>query len=177
MERLLEGLKINDKIDETMLKKLVISDDKKEKEEEYEYLFRLDQWAVFTKPKFTEGLRMKFIKLWSILKIPIIDYKRGMCEWRIRGNEDDIYIIKSSNEDTGKSLLERENWIITANTNDKNKITKFLKHFGDAVECYEKYYSKIEIGDFTSDQEIVQDALNEMKNELFINASVFNQKL
>lgn len=172
MERLIENLKINDKIDETMLKKLMITN---EENEDDDYIFRLDEWAVFTKSKFNEKLRMKFLKIWSILRIPIIDYKRGYCEWRIRGNDNDIYLIRSSHEDHGKSLLQRENWIITANTNDKDKISKFLKHFSNAIDCYETYYSGIEIGNFTSNIPIVQDALDEMKTELFTKSSIFNK--
>lgn len=173
MEQLLRRLKINDKIDEIMLKKLYI-EEKNIEDEEYKY--QLDEWAVFTKPKFTEKLHMKFIKLWSILKMPIINFKGGICEWRIRGKENDIYIIKSSKEETGKSLMERENWIITANVDNKTKIKNFLKHFGEAVECYEKYYTGIEVGDFTSKDSIVQEIMNDMQYELFTQSTLLNTK-
>lgn len=169
---MLSKLRINDKIDETMLKKLYIEEKTKEDEE---YLFKLDEWAVFTnKPKFTEKLHMRFIKLWSILRIPILNFKAGTCEWRIRGKDNEIYIIKCSKEESGKSLMERENWVINANTDDKNKIKKFFKHFGEAIDCYEKYYSGIEDGNFIGNNKIVQDGLDEIKYELYKNSTLFN---
>lgn len=172
MENIIRKLKINDNIDETMLQKLHIEND----DEHEEYVFKLDEWAVFTKILFKENLRMKFLKLWSILRLPITNTKTGSCEWRIRGTDNDIYIIKSLEKDNTKSLLERENWIITANTNNKNKILKFLKHFGEAIDCYNTYYTGVETGDFTSSNTIIQNALNSMKNELVTNWDLLNMK-
>lgn len=175
MEELIKNLKIDDQIDETLLQNLYIDKDSSDGIEE-NYLFQLDEWAVFTKAKFIEKLRMKFIKLYTILRMPLINFKKGSCEWRIRGKDKDIYIIKCSDKDIGKSLLERENWIITSNIYDKDKIKKFLKHFADAVQCYDTYYTGIESGNFTSDNKIVQDTLNEIKTELFINSATLNKK-
>ncbi len=173
LQNIIDHLKINDQIDESMLKKLKIENTENE---DTDYKFILDEWAVFSKPKFTEKLHMKFIKLWSILRFPIINYKKSTCEWRITGKDNDIYIIKSSDEDNGKSLINRENWIIMANTNQKNKIIKFLKHFGEAVECYDNYYTGIENGNFTSNNEIIQETLFEMQRELTLHSTILNTK-
>lgn len=175
VDNLIRRLKINDKIDETMLTKLNIK--QYENEENAELEFELDEWATINKIRFTEKLHIKFLKLWSILSIPIIDYKRGTCEWRIRTIKDnDVFIIKSSSEDENKSLLERENWIMMSNSQNKSIILRFLKIFGDAIECYDKYYSGIEIGNFTSNEPVVQNVLNRLQQELFKNSVVFNTK-
>lgn len=178
VDNLIRRLKINDKIDESMLTKLNIKNED-ENQENIEFEFQLDEWATINKIRFTEKLHIKFLKLWSILSIPIIDYKRGSCEWRIRtrtAKSNDIFIIKSSPEDENKSLLERENWIMISNSQNKSIILRFLKIFGDAIECYDKYYIGIEIGNFTSNEPVVQNVLNRLQEELFKNSVVFNTK-
>ena len=175
IDNLIKSLKINDKIDETMLTKLNLQENQIDDTSDLDY--EIDEWATISKIRTSEKIRSKFLKLWTISSIPIIDYKRGSCEWRIRNkNTNDVFIIKSSPEDAGKSLLERENWIMVSNSQNKLTLFNFFKHFGDAIECYDKYYTGIEIGNFTSDKSIVQNVLNRLQKELFQNSVLFNTK-
>lgn len=168
MEKLIKKLDINPELNENIFEQLSITDI----DDEDDYIFYQDEWAVFTKPKFTKILNMKFIQLWCIFKTPITNLKAGSCEWRIRGKNNDIYNIKSI--EAGKSLLERQNWIITSNTDNKRIITKFINHFGEALKIYNKYYKGIEIGNFYSEDSLVQEIMNNLKDELFTNSTYFN---
>lgn len=172
MEDSISKLRLNNKIDESLLANLKIKKDV----DTDTHIYNLDEWATINKVRFNETLHMKFLKIWSILQLPIINLNRGFCEWRIRGLENDVYFITSSKEDSGKSLLERTNWIIQSNTNDKNKILKFLNYFGEATKCYDTYYKNIEFGDYTSELPIVQNVLNDLKKEFDSNFSILNKK-
>lgn len=138
--------------------------------------FILDNYVSYTKNemKMITKIDINFYQLWSLLgELPILQKGHSKYEWRFVRKDIPNVIFRIYDWNNKKNFLNTNTWYLASTTKSKIHNQEFLNTFLNGIACYNTYYLKnIELRDFTSDDQIVHQNLQKIKNELVVNRDI-----
>ena len=136
-------------------------------------MFILDNHVSYIKQdmKSFHKLNINFYQLWSLFgEFPILQKGHSKYEWRFIRKDLPNVIFRIYDYNNQNNFLNTNTWYLGSTTKSKIHNQEFLNTFLNGITCYNTYYLKsIESRDFTSDNQIVHQNLQKIKNELVIN--------
>jgi hypothetical protein len=113
---------------------------------------------------YISTVSLNFHQLWAMFgRDPVFHSGKCKYEWRIKSCEGFVFSIYDWNNPL--PLLQTREWHIGSN-GTKTQNTKFLRHLGKAINCYNKYYTCMEEGVFNSKHKNANECMKELQVEI-----------